>query len=244
MAILTERMQRLVREQRLGFVATTCPDGTPNLSPKGTTTVWDGDHLVFADIASPGTVENLRRNPAVEVNVVDPMIRKGWRSKGTATVLTDGPRFAEIVAFYAARGIKQTIRSIVLIRVERALPVVSPGYEEGVSEDEMRRRWEEYWASLKRGESDERSRPVTRRGPAQLARRRSTRPRRSKRTPSTSSSSRCVSAQKSPRWLQPPAELTTRCQGTTWRSARGRVASAVPTARALRGAPSSSATRP
>jgi uncharacterized protein len=155
MAILTERMQRLVREQRLGFVATTCPDGTPNLSPKGTTTVWDGDHLIFADVASPGTVENLRRNPAVEVNVVDPMVRKGWRFKGTAIVLTEGPRFAEAVAFYAERGVTRTIRSIVLIRVERALPVVSPGYEDGVSEDEMRRKWEAYWASLKRGESDE-----------------------------------------------------------------------------------------
>ena len=58
-------MKQLVREQSLGFVATVCPDGTPNLSPKGTTTVWDDDHLVFADIASPGTIENLRANPEV-----------------------------------------------------------------------------------------------------------------------------------------------------------------------------------
>jgi predicted pyridoxine 5'-phosphate oxidase superfamily flavin-nucleotide-binding protein len=47
--ILTEDMRRVVREQRLGFVATVCPDGTPSLSPKGTTAVWGGDHLVFAD---------------------------------------------------------------------------------------------------------------------------------------------------------------------------------------------------
>ena len=52
MGILTDDMQRVVNEQRLGFVATVCPDGTPNLSPKGTTTVWDDDHLVFADIHS------------------------------------------------------------------------------------------------------------------------------------------------------------------------------------------------
>jgi len=42
----------VVTEQRLGFVATVCPDGTPNLSPKGTTAVWDDDHIVFADIRS------------------------------------------------------------------------------------------------------------------------------------------------------------------------------------------------
>jgi len=43
-------MKRVVLEQKLGFAATVCPDGTPNLSPKGTTTVWDDDHLLFADI--------------------------------------------------------------------------------------------------------------------------------------------------------------------------------------------------
>ena len=37
MAILTEDMKRLVREQGLGFYATVCEDGSPNLSPKGTT---------------------------------------------------------------------------------------------------------------------------------------------------------------------------------------------------------------
>ncbi len=55
MGVLTEDMKRVVREQRLGYAATVCPDGTPNLSPKGTTTVWDDDHLVFADICSPAT---------------------------------------------------------------------------------------------------------------------------------------------------------------------------------------------
>jgi len=77
--ILTEDMKREVNEQRLGFVATVCPDGTPNLSPKGTTAIWDDDHIVFADIRSPATVSNLRRNPSTEINVVDPMVRKGYR---------------------------------------------------------------------------------------------------------------------------------------------------------------------
>ena len=90
MSILTEDMKRMVREQRLGFVATVCPDGTPNLSPKGTTTVWDDDHLVFAHLYSPNTVANLRHNPAIEINVVDPVVRKGYRFKGTAEVVTEG----------------------------------------------------------------------------------------------------------------------------------------------------------
>src|SRR5438105_15813350 len=103
MGILNEDMMRLVREQRLGFIATVCMDGTPNLSPKGTTTVWDADHLVFADICSPGTVENLMTNPAIEINVVDPVVRKGYRFKGKASVLTGGELFEQIIKFYRER---------------------------------------------------------------------------------------------------------------------------------------------
>src|SRR5215470_7170094 len=98
--VLTEDMKRVVGEQRLGFVATVCPDGTPSLSPKGTTAVWDDRHLVFADIRSPHTVQNLRANPAIEVNVVDPITRKGYRFKGRAIVVDRGEPFEQILAFY------------------------------------------------------------------------------------------------------------------------------------------------
>ena len=93
-------MRRVVTEQRLAFVATVCADGTPNLSPKGTIAVWDDDHLVFADIRSPGTVANLKKNHAVEVNVVNPFTRKGYRFKGIGEVIVDGKLFQEIMRFY------------------------------------------------------------------------------------------------------------------------------------------------
>src|SRR3954447_17964949 len=94
-------MKRVIREQSLGFVATVCPDGTPNLSPKGTTSVWDDDHLIFVDLASPTTMANLAFNPAVEVNIVDPVVRKGYRFKGRAAVYSDGEVFDRAVTFLA-----------------------------------------------------------------------------------------------------------------------------------------------
>jgi predicted pyridoxine 5'-phosphate oxidase superfamily flavin-nucleotide-binding protein len=139
MGILTEDMRRVV-ERELGFVATD-PDGTPNLSPKGTIAVWDDDHLVFADLRSPGTVANLRSNPSVEVNVVDQLIRKGYRLKGSAVVHTEGEPFERGVRFYEQRGLVQArerIHSIVVIAVERALLVTSPAYDMGATEDELR----------------------------------------------------------------------------------------------------------
>jgi uncharacterized protein len=96
-AILTDDMRRLV-DAELGFVATVCPDGTPNLSPKGTIVVLDDDHLMFADLASPQTVDNLRRNASVELNVVDPAVRKGYRFKGRGRVVEQGDQFQRLLA--------------------------------------------------------------------------------------------------------------------------------------------------
>ena len=149
MAKLSEEMKTLVERQRLGFVATVCPDGTPNLSPKGTVSVLDDEHLIFADIRSPGTVSNLRTNPNVEVNVVDQFVRKGYRFKGTAQVLDSGPGFNRHVEFFSKRGLADAparIRSIVTIRVDQARPLISPGYDH-VYPDEASARayWLEYY---------------------------------------------------------------------------------------------------
>jgi uncharacterized protein len=142
MGKLTEDMQRVVREQRLGFHATVCPDGTPNLSPKGTTDVWDDDHLFFADICSPQTVENIRRGSVVEVNVVDPILRKGYRFKGPAVVYDPGTDvFIQGVARLHAGGssLVDRVKVIVLIEVRSAAALVSPAYDDGtLSEADVR----------------------------------------------------------------------------------------------------------
>jgi predicted pyridoxine 5'-phosphate oxidase superfamily flavin-nucleotide-binding protein len=148
MGILTDDMKRVVAEQKLGFVATVCADGTPNLSPKGTTEVWDDDHLIFVDLASPGTVANLRQNPAIEINLVDQLVRKGYRFKGTAAVFERGALFEAVVAQRLERGATNPVSSVVLVTVERALPIISPGYDSGISEDEMRARYRAYWQDL------------------------------------------------------------------------------------------------
>jgi uncharacterized protein len=152
MGLLTDDMKRVVGEQRLGFVATVCPDGTPNLSPKGTTAVWDDDHLVFANIRSPGTLANLRQNANVEVNVVDPFLRKGYRFKGVAAVLAFGALYDQVIAFYKERGSRvSAIREVVLVRVHSAQPIDSPAYDLGLTEAEVRDQWERYFQALRAG---------------------------------------------------------------------------------------------
>jgi predicted pyridoxine 5'-phosphate oxidase superfamily flavin-nucleotide-binding protein len=148
MGLLTADMKRVVAEQRLGFVATVCPDATPNLSPKGTTAVWDDDHLVFANIRSPGTLANLRQNSSVEVNVVDPFVRKGYRFKGHATILEAGAQYERVLSSYRDRGVTSPIHEIVLVRVETAKPVDSPAYDLGFTEEQVRALWDRHWQSI------------------------------------------------------------------------------------------------
>src|SRR5579864_858075 len=116
--------KRVVEEQRLAYVATVSPDGTPNVSPKGTTAVWDDDHLVFADICSPGTIANLAANPAIEINVVDPLVRKGYRFKGVAVILREGPAFERALDFYRGRGSTSAKQHVVLVSVQQAAPLI------------------------------------------------------------------------------------------------------------------------
>jgi len=148
MGILTTDMKRVVREQRLGFVATVCADGSPNLSPKGTTAVWDDDHVVFADIRSPQSVQNIEQNPSVEINIVDPLVRKGYRFKGRATVHRADDEFERACQLYRAMGVAAEIRAVVIVRVERAQPLTSPAYDRGDTERQVRERWRRYWTTL------------------------------------------------------------------------------------------------
>ncbi|HLY81157.1 MAG TPA: pyridoxamine 5'-phosphate oxidase family protein [Caulobacteraceae bacterium] len=148
MAVLTDDMKRVVEEQQLGFVATVCPDGSPNLSPKGAFAVWDDDHLVFADIRSPQTIANLRANPAVEINVVDPLVRKGYRFRGVARLLSEGGDYEAALALFRGRGSTSAKRHIVLVKVGRAAALISPAYDSGQDETAVVARWRAYWEEL------------------------------------------------------------------------------------------------
>jgi predicted pyridoxine 5'-phosphate oxidase superfamily flavin-nucleotide-binding protein len=142
---LTRAMRSLVDRQRLGFVATVCPDGSPHLSPQGTLAVWSDTTLVFADVASRVTVRNLLENPACEIGVVDPWIRKGYRFRGRARLLLLGPTFDRLLDFYRRRQVDVAVRHMVLVDVEEVEPVVSPVYALGWSEAQVRGRWQAHW---------------------------------------------------------------------------------------------------
>jgi hypothetical protein len=122
-------MEEAIAATALCYVATVNEDGTPNLSPKASLTVIDGSTLGFCNIASPRTVANIRHNPAVEVNIVDIFTRRGFRFKGSATLLKQGAEFDLVEQRFLDRaGPDYVVLDVVRIAVEAALPVNSPLY--------------------------------------------------------------------------------------------------------------------
>ncbi len=82
---------------KMAWVATASPDGVPNTTPKGTVRVIDDEHIIFADLFSLKTRDNLQKNPKVAVTVVDLETYKGYQFKGSAQLVDSGPVFDQMV---------------------------------------------------------------------------------------------------------------------------------------------------
>lgn len=159
MALITAEVRDFVDRLKLGFVATVSPDGRPNVSPRGTIMVWDGgggggasggpsDELVIADIRSPETTSNVLANPEVEVCVVHPLLRRGYRLRGRAEVLRGGAEFEAAVAEYRKRGVKSPIGAVLRVRLYEASEVRSPLYDLGMTEGQIKDAWKGIYAGL------------------------------------------------------------------------------------------------
>jgi hypothetical protein len=139
--MLTPEMKRLISEQPLGFLATVTADGKPSVSPKGTFTVLDDATIAFGEIRSPGTIRNLQSNPAIDVNFVDPFTRKGCRISGAATIVKRGADGFDALLARLNTALAPRIRAIVVIAIAKAQPLSSPSYDDGATEERLRKAW-------------------------------------------------------------------------------------------------------
>ena len=83
---------------KMGWVATATKAGQPNVTPKGSLKLLDDQHVIFADLFSLKTRQNLQENPQVAVTVIDPATATGYQIKGRAEMLTSGPLFEEMAS--------------------------------------------------------------------------------------------------------------------------------------------------
>jgi predicted pyridoxine 5'-phosphate oxidase superfamily flavin-nucleotide-binding protein len=116
MTKLTDEAQKAIGEMSPSLVATANGAGKPNVSAKGSLRVLDDEHVVFADIASPRTVANIRENPQVAVICLDAALRKGCRIWGKGSILNSGELFDQLTAEYAEKNME--VNNVVKVAVE------------------------------------------------------------------------------------------------------------------------------
>lgn len=148
--------EAIIKRAILSFVATVNDDGTPNLSPKASLTVRNGV-LYFADIASPATIRNLKRKPAVEINVIDIFERRGYRFKGHASILPpDDDEYSMIADWVrATNGPEYPVDHVVRIETLSISPLLSPAHvfaKPARTQDEIRNTYYQKYGVKRIGE--------------------------------------------------------------------------------------------
>jgi uncharacterized protein len=116
MAKLPEEAKKIISGVVPAFVATASKNGKPNVSPKGSFRVLDDEHVVFAEMASPQTIANIRENPQVSVLVFDPDTWGGCRISGKAQIIESGELLDSFKAQFAP--LKMEVHSVVKVKVE------------------------------------------------------------------------------------------------------------------------------
>jgi predicted pyridoxine 5'-phosphate oxidase superfamily flavin-nucleotide-binding protein len=148
--MLTEDMRAIIAAYPLGFVASVNKDGTPNLSPKGTFVVIDDRQLAFGNIRSPGTVGNIAERPTIEINFLDVLARKAVRVRGRARMFTRSA--AEFTPLFAAlsgwKGYTDIMKGVVRVDIETASLILSPAYDLGNTEAQLREQYRAKFTSL------------------------------------------------------------------------------------------------
>lgn len=112
-AEITDHMAQVLEEQ-LAFIATTSPDGVPNLGPKGSISALDDSALIYDETTGGKTLENLQEGSQIVIAVVDRAWKNGYRFTGRAEILDAGDIFTQRVQARAARNKTAQICSVVV----------------------------------------------------------------------------------------------------------------------------------
>lgn len=128
--MLTPEVRDSATRSVLCWLATVNAAGQPNVSPKEIFAVFDSDHLVIANIASPGSARNVEVHPLVCVSFVDVFVQKGFKVLGSArNVRENEPGFRAWSAPLAAKaGPRFPIHSVLVIQASAVEPIIAPSY--------------------------------------------------------------------------------------------------------------------
>jgi general stress protein 26 len=87
---MQQRVDKAFEEKKYCVWATTSDDGFPDISFRGSTFVFDDEHIAFWDRSFGASSANLEKNPNVCMLYYDKENRLGWRFYGKAMIYKEG----------------------------------------------------------------------------------------------------------------------------------------------------------
>lgn len=130
-SVLNEHHRKLIEKSVLSWVATVNEEGQPNVSPKEVFELYENDRLVFAVIASPKTLKNIKRYPKVGVSCLDIWTQKGVQMNGIAEIIGPNHRDFEQLEKLLNKKNKGVFkfRNIISIKITKAKTLLAPSYQ-------------------------------------------------------------------------------------------------------------------
>jgi general stress protein 26 len=138
--ILNEEMKSLITNYNAGAVATVNQDGSPAVSPKATFVIVDDGCIAYGDIRSPGTTNNIKRKPVVEIIFTDVLARRAVRVTGVASIAEKNSEQGKMLMPFFQRNwapYLEAMQCFVSISISRAELILSPAYDVGFSKEEL-----------------------------------------------------------------------------------------------------------
>lgn len=130
-SVLNEQHKRLIEKSVLCWVATVNKDGQPNVSPKEVFELHTNNRLVFAVIASPNTLKNIKQHAKVGVSCLDIWTQKGVQMNGIAEIIDPiDNKFKELEQLLnnKNKGVFK-FRNIISIKITEEKTLLAPSYQ-------------------------------------------------------------------------------------------------------------------
>ena len=143
----------------LCWLATVDESGQPNVSPKEIFAVFDSEHLVIANIASPASARNNKTNLLVCVSFVDVFVQKGFKVTGVArNVKKHEPGFSLWCSpLVKMAGPRFPIHSVFVVQATAVESILAPSYrlhpDETSEQSQIAKAMQRYGVHSARGDA-------------------------------------------------------------------------------------------
>lgn len=127
---LSTKIRESINRSVLCWLATVSAENVPNVSPKEIFNYYGTDKIIVANIASPQTIRNIKKNKNVCISFIDILVQKGFQLKGKARIIEkNNSDFLEMEKILTRMtGGNFPFSTITEISVKQIKPIIAPKY--------------------------------------------------------------------------------------------------------------------